>query len=168
MVSREPNTKPDAFHEANAPMASLEGLRSRIRSAGLRCTPQRLAIFQTLCGCSHPTAEELHDAVCQETAVSLATVYNTLDVFSSAGLILRLPSRSGSFRYCGGQTTHLHFQLQGSGHLVDVPADLGEQIMEAMPAEVLSKIEDRMGVRIDSIDVQFTGTNSCESRILDS
>ena len=168
MVSRESNTKLEAFHEADAPMALREGHRSRIRSSGLRCTPQRLAIYKTLCGCSHPTAEELHDAVSQDTAVSLATVYNTLDVFSSAGLILRLPSRSGSFRYCGGQTSHLHFQLQGSDQLMDVPPDLGEQIMEAMPAGVLSEIENRMGVQIESVDVQFTGSKSDNSRDPDS
>ncbi|MDG2424383.1 MAG: Fur family transcriptional regulator [Phycisphaerales bacterium] len=168
MVSREYNTTQGTVNEPGEKPFSPESLRSRLRSEGLRCTPQRLAVYQTLCASSHPTAEELHAAVSKEMAMSLATVYNTLDLFSSAGLILRIPSKSGSFRYCGGQRSHMHFQFQGSDQMMDVPADLGEKIMESIPASILSEIEDRMGVRIDSVDVQLKGARAESAPSTDS
>ncbi len=135
---------------------------------GLRCTPQRLAIYETLCGSSHPTAEELHASVSSRMSMSLATVYNTLDLFSSKGIILRIPSNSGSFRYCGGQRSHMHLQYQGSDRMVDVPLDLGEKIMDSISESVLSEIEERLGVRIDGMDVQFMGTSSSGQEVVDS
>ena len=155
-------------HRSGRQSTDLSALRAKLRSEGLRCTPQRLAIYETLCDCSHPTAEELHAEVSQRLSVSLATVYNTLDLFSSAGIILRIPSKSGSFRYCGGQRSHLHFQYQGSDQMVDVPNDLGEKIMDAIPTSVLAEIENRLGVRIDGMDVQFMGTRSEQTEAVDS
>ncbi|MCH2133312.1 MAG: transcriptional repressor [Phycisphaerales bacterium] len=145
-------------------MATTEEVRTILRSAGLRCTPQRVAVYEALQHASHPTAEQLHDVVSQTMAISLATVYNTLEAFTTAGIILQLPSPSGCSRYCGQQQAHLHLRVSGSDEIMDVPMDLGQQIMQALPREVLSKIEDRMGVRIDSIDVQLSGARPTASQ----
>ena len=132
--------------------------RELIRSAGLRCTPQRLAIYEQLRRSSHPTAEALHGRLASEHSVSLATVYNTLDTFTKAGLILQLPSRSGSSRYCAGQASHMHLQIDGTSELEDVPHDLSEQIIDAIPTGVLEEIESRLGVKISGVDVQFNAS----------
>ena len=126
--------------------------------AGLRCTPQRLAIYEQLRRSSHPTAEALHGRLAAEHSVSLATVYNTLDTFTKAGLILQLPSRSGSSRYCAGQASHMHLQIDGTSELEDVPHDLSEQIIDAIPTGVLEEIESRLGVKISGVDVQFNAS----------
>ena len=52
--------------------------------------------------------------------------------------------------------------------MMDVPADLGEKIMESIPASILSEIEDRMGVRIDSVDVQLKGARAESAPSTDS
>ena len=96
------------------------------------------------------------------TPVSLATVYNTLDALCSAGIILRLPSRSGVCRYCGESKAHLHLRIEGKDELLDVPPDLGEQILDSLPAEVLDSIESRMGVRIKGIDIQLSGSRKAD------
>ncbi|MBG83109.1 MAG: hypothetical protein CMJ40_01020 [Phycisphaerae bacterium] len=137
---------------------TVEQTRELIRSAGLRCTRQRVAIYEHLRRSSHPTAEAIHGRVIREQPVSLATVYNTLDIFTKAGLILQLPSRSGTSRYCAGQASHMHLQIDDTGELEDVPPELGERIIDAMPNEILSEIESRMGVKIRGIDIQFTGS----------
>jgi Fur family iron response transcriptional regulator len=62
----------------------------RLRSAGLRPTRQRLALARLLFGQGdrHLSAEELHaEAVAHKVPVSLATVYNTLNQFTEAGLL---------------------------------------------------------------------------------
>lgn len=139
---------------------NVEQTRELIRSAGLRCTPQRVAIYEHLRQSSHPTAEAIHGRVVREQPVSLATVYNTLDIFTKAGLILQLPSRSGSSRYCAGQASHMHLQIDGTGELEDVPHELSEKILDAMPNEILAEIESRLGVKINGVDIQFSGSRS--------
>ncbi len=136
----------------------VEHTRELIRSAGLRCTPQRLAIYEQLRQSSHPTAEAIYGKVLQDQSVSLATVYNTLDIFTKAGLILQLPSRSGSSRYCAGRASHMHLLINGTNELRDVPKELGERVIGAIPDEVLMQIEARLGVKISGIDVQFNGS----------
>ncbi len=138
----------------------IEETRELIKSAGLRCTPQRLAIYEQLRQSSHPTAEALHDRLSRDQPVSLATIYNTLDTFTKAGLILQLPSRSGISRYCAGQSSHMHLQINGTTELEDVPHDLSEQIIDAMPARILDEIESRLGVKISGIDVQFNASRT--------
>jgi len=62
-----------------------------LTDAGLRPTRQRLALANLLVGDGqhrHVTAETLYSAVKEsDESVSLATIYNTLKVFSDAGLI---------------------------------------------------------------------------------
>ena len=62
----------------------------RLRAAGLRPTRQRILLGELLFGGHdrHVTAESLHEDVVRADAhVSLATVYNTLNQFTSAGLL---------------------------------------------------------------------------------
>ena len=163
MVSSDSRSTGDmASHDSNGQMGA-EATRVVLRSAGLRCTPQRLAIYEALCRSSHPTAEELHATVTEGTPVSLATVYNTLDAFCSAGIILRLPSRSGVCRYCGENKAHLHLRIEGRDELLDVPPDLGGQILDSLSPEILASIESRMGVRINGIDIQLSGAREADA-----
>ncbi len=62
----------------------------RLRAAGLRPTRQRVSLASLLFTGSdrHVSAEELHEeAVSASVPVSLATVYNTLNQFTDAGLL---------------------------------------------------------------------------------
>ena len=62
----------------------------RVRDVGLRPTRQRLALAGLLFakGDRHLSAEQLHDeAVAAGVPVSLATVYNALHHFTTAGLL---------------------------------------------------------------------------------
>ena len=55
-----------------------------LRDAGLKATPQRIAILRALDGDeTHPTAQELHDRLREEfPTLSVATVYNTLSALT--------------------------------------------------------------------------------------
>ena len=97
-------------------------LAERLRHSGLRPTRQRLALAQILFagGDRHVSAESLHsEAVAARVAVSLATVYNTLNQFKAAGL-LREVAIEGSRGYFDTNTSnHCHYFLEDSGELVD-------------------------------------------------
>jgi len=65
----------------------ISPLAKRLREAGLRLTPQRLAIFQALKEShSHPTADELYQEVRRRfPMVSRNTIYLTLEALKRVG-----------------------------------------------------------------------------------
>lgn len=106
--------------------AQSRDLHEVLRQAGLRPTRQRLALSALLFGAHdrHVTAEQLHaEAVAGGERVSLATVYNTLHQFTSAGL-LRQVIVDGEKTYFDTNTgDHHHFYFEGRGLLADIPGD---------------------------------------------
>ena len=85
-------------------------LRDSLHDRGHRLTPQRqrvLALFERIGGGSHLSAEEVHQRLLREQErVSLATVYRTLRLLSSMGLLQELELPEGGRR----------FELTGEAH----------------------------------------------------
>lgn len=135
-------------------------LRALFRAHGLRCTRQREQIYTALAASkSHPTAEELHHVFRDaDDALSLATVYNTLDAFTDRGLCRRIPSATGSgpSRFDADLVDHAHILLE-DGRVLDLPRDLGDRIARQIPPEVIAEIEQRLGVTIDGVSLQLAG-----------
>lgn len=101
-------------------------LIDKLRDAGLRPTRQRLALAGLLFahGDRHVTAEELHREADQAgLSVSLATVYNTLNQFSDAGLLRQVITDGSRTFYDTNTRDHYHFYAEEDGRLIDIPAD---------------------------------------------
>jgi len=122
-------------------------------------------IYEALVATStHPTAEDLYGMVqTMEPGLSLATVYNTLEVFTSTGLCRKLPGKggNGACRFDADVSPHVHVALE-DGRVVDVPADLSSALLEAVPSERLRELESRLGVRITRVNLDLSGR--CASR----
>lgn len=105
-----------------------------LQSAGLRPTRQRQALGWLLFGKGdrHLTAEMLYEEACAaKVPVSLATVYNTLNQLTEAGL-LRQVSVDGTKTYFDTNTSsHQHFYLENSHELVDI--DNLDVMLQQMP-----------------------------------
>lgn len=98
-----------------------------LSGAGLRPTRQRVALAELLVGDGkdrHVTAESLFAASADSgEPVSLATVYNTLHAFCTAGL-LREITVDGSKSYFDTNTSnHPHFYWEDSAEVTDAPAE---------------------------------------------
>ena len=134
-----------------------QNTRSLFSEHHLRCTQQRVAVFEALRGCkTHPTAEELFNLVRpQMESLSLATIYNTLDALCEAGLARKMPTANGSFRYDADTSAHTHVCFADSAEIADVPASLGRTLHEHLPAELLQRIEREMGISIDSVNIEI-------------
>ena len=101
-------------------------LEAKLRLAGLRPTRQRLALAQILfMGMDrHVSAEELHrEAERAKAGVSLATVYNTLNQFKSAGLLREVAIEGDRSYFDTNTSNHFHFYDEASGELQDIGAD---------------------------------------------
>ena len=90
---------------------ATDDLIIRLRDAGLRVTPQRLTIYETLVREKHhPTAQALFERL-QSTLPSLsqATVYNTLQTMVEMGLVRELGTAGdGTVRYDADISPHAH------------------------------------------------------------
>ena len=98
----------------------------RLRGAGLRPTRQRLALTKLLYsdGDRHVTAESLHkEAMAERVRVSLATVYNTLHQFTSAGLLREVVVDSTRSYFDTNTSHHHHFFCEENRRLIDIPGD---------------------------------------------
>lgn len=147
-------------HTETSQPLSTEELRSIFSKHGLRATRQREAVYQVLYACdSHPTADELMALVRSiDPDVSQATIYNTLEALVGCGLAKRLPSPTsgGACMYDANTGEHVHLVLD-DGRVMDVPTDLSQQILEAVPASILEELSARTGIEISGIKIELLG-----------
>jgi Fur family iron response transcriptional regulator len=102
---------------------NLETVATKLRGAGLRPTRQRLALAEILfaSGDRHITAEELHaEAVAARVPVSLATVYNTLNQFTEAGLLREVAIEGDRTYFDTNTSNHYHYYVEHEGRLFDI------------------------------------------------
>jgi Fur family peroxide stress response transcriptional regulator len=103
-----------------------------LRQAGLRVTPQRLAIAHEVLTRSHPTAAEVFDAVrTQFPTMGLATVYATLNTMSQRGLVAPVPL-ADAVRFDANVTPHANLICVSCGDIIDFDgcADVLAQLRE--------------------------------------
>ena len=97
----------------------------RLKKAGLRPTRQRLALARLLFsrGDRHVSAEQLHaEAKTARVVVSLATVYNSLNQFTRAGLLREVVVEAGRSYFDTNTSDHHHVLAVATGSLIDIPA----------------------------------------------
>jgi Fur family peroxide stress response transcriptional regulator len=94
-----------------------------LKKAGLKMTPQRIAIVRLFAGDeSHPTAQDLFERLQGDfPSMSFATVYNTLDALAKAGLSTTLRLGNAA-QFDPNTTAHHHTVCDGCGAVRDVPA----------------------------------------------
>ncbi|MDE1901836.1 MAG: transcriptional repressor [Alphaproteobacteria bacterium] len=100
-------------------------LAALLQGAGVRPTRQRLALAAWLFDGhdKHVTAEQVHDAALKMRAhVSLATVYNTLNNFTTAGLLRQVVIDGGQIYFDTNTGDHYHIFDEEGGYLTDIPA----------------------------------------------
>lgn len=98
-----------------------ERLREALQQSGRPVTAQRLRIWEALnARRDHPTAAEIH-VRCPE--LPLATVYNTLELFTALGLIHPL-ALEGVVRYDVDTQEHVNVVCTACGRVTDVDLKL--------------------------------------------
>lgn len=109
-------------------MRSPDELSALFRARGLKVTPQRQCIFRVLHGNeAHPTAEAVHAAAAaQMPAISLKTVYQTLNDLAAMGEITLLDLGTGAARFDPAvEAPHHHLVCGRCGMVRDLHVDFG-------------------------------------------
>lgn len=104
---------------------TLETLVERLRAHGIGPTRQRLRIAHVLLEApQHLSADQVLAAVNREQpAVSKATVYNTLRLFTEYGLLREVIVDPTRVFYDSTTQPHHHFYNPRTGELIDIPAE---------------------------------------------
>lgn len=119
--------------------------------ADMRMTPARKEIFSVLSeSMDHPTATDVFIRVQNRVpGISLATVYNTLESLTAAGMIKQVNLERAPSRFCANQHEHVHFHCEQCHCVVDAPA-----IAELAPS---SHWTLPSGAKLNRMDVTLRG-----------
>jgi len=92
-----------------------------LREKGLKATPQRVLIMETMQKHGHINIDELYEEVCKTLpSISLATVYKNLHNLVEAGVaeILKLDNQKSLFEVA--HETHIHHICNECGSVEDI------------------------------------------------
>lgn len=104
-------------------MNPLETLTTSLRQAGMRLTPQRVAICRYLAESkAHPTSAQIYEALKPRyPSLSLATVYNTLDALVGLGVVNALGhAGDGAVHFDADTSPHINLACITCHHIVDM------------------------------------------------
>jgi Fur family peroxide stress response transcriptional regulator len=98
---------------------------ARLKEAGLKLTPQRLALIEILKDSKdHPSADMIYEELKKKyPMVSFSTVYNILNVLKKIGEIEELPISENKIYYDPNTDPHHHFLCEKCGQIQDIFQD---------------------------------------------
>lgn len=112
---------------------------SQCREAGLKVTPQRIAIYRELLQTDeHPSAEMLYEKVKKTfPSISLDTVNRTLLTLNEIGAAFTVAGSGDARRFDGGLHEHQHFKCVKCKRIIDFHHKPFDNIR--LPAEISKK-----------------------------
>lgn len=114
--------------------ARIKEFRERCIRAGLKITPQRLAVYRTLVGTKlHPTADMVYKMVKPVMPnISFDTVNRTLKTIRGIGAAFTVEGSGQQKRYDADMSDHRHFRCLKCGTIIDIftPSEVDVEIPE--------------------------------------
>jgi Fur family peroxide stress response transcriptional regulator len=107
-------------------MSNLPNLTSALEQAGMRLTPQRMAICELLAESDeHPTAAMIYEELQpQFRSLSLATVYNTLERLVALGAVNVLGQAGDDHVHYDADTKpHVNLACIACHRIIDIPSE---------------------------------------------
>lgn len=134
-------------------MMTKKEAEERLRNAGLRVTPQRVAVLLALDSTNHPTAEVLIRKVRKKYSnISAGAIYNILDNFLDKGIITRV--------YIPGDVMRYDAVLRKHHHLHDRKTNRVEDYFDDELFELVKNHLDKKhipGFELEDIKIKLTG-----------
>jgi Fur family ferric uptake transcriptional regulator len=143
-------------HDADA------GLAERLRSRGLRLTPQRARVLAAVQALEHATPEAIGARLREEAgpdgvAPDTSTVYRNLELLERLGLVWHTHLGKGAPIYHAAEHPHLHVVCASCGAVESAPSGLLDTAAERLATE--------LGFTVDVGHVALSGTcRACRER----
>ena len=128
-------------------MKNASEITSKLSCAGLKITPQRIAVLEAVMELNnHPTAEKVIDFIkANHPNIATGTVYKTLETFVEKGLIKKVKTDRDIMRYDAMTIPHHHLYSSSSDRIEDfIDPELQQMIEKYFNAHKIPnfKIED--------------------------
>jgi len=127
---------------------------SLLKDAGLRITPQRVAVLDAVFNLEgHPSSEEVSRQVKKRyPSIALGTIYNILDSLTEKGILKRVKTDKGVMLYDSITSKHHHLYCGESDRIEDFYDEELDAMLESYFKK--KKIE---GFEITDIKLQLVG-----------
>jgi Fe2+ or Zn2+ uptake regulation protein len=112
----------------------IENIEKHLRDAGIKPSIQRLKIFDFIIkSMDHPTVDNIFNALSPEIpTLSKTTVYNTLKLFQTHGIVMVINIEDNETRYDADLSFHGHFKCKSCGKVYDFPISPNDLQFEAL------------------------------------
>lgn len=122
----------------------MSDLGARLRARGKRLTTQRERVLAAVGRLGHATPDEVADAVGADGggALSVSTVYRSLDALQELGLIghTHVDHRAPSY-HLAEHATHVHVVCRRCGAVGEAPLEVAD--------ELVARLDDQLGFAAD-------------------
>jgi len=143
-------------------MEPVQNLQKKFKDAGLRLTRQRVQVYEYLSSVHHhPSAQQVYADLRQTmTKLSLATVYNTLDVLVDHGLVQHLGSAfDDTIHYDSDLSSHINLICTECHSIFDQPLNTS--------GEMTVKMIESTGFKVSGSRIVYYGKcKSCLSKTI--
>lgn len=131
-------------------------IKDEIKSAGLKCTPQRKMILEVVNSLRHCTMDEIIEAAKHaDPEITLSTIYRVIESFCETGLLNKFVTDEAKTLYditCG---EHYHLFSQHSGVMDIKSEELSHKLRELLKSAIPPGEEiDKISVHIVTKDKQ--------------
>ncbi len=136
------------------PVVKTAEISQKLVSKGLKVTPQRIAVLETIIKLNnHPSAENIIEQI-RKTHPNIATgtVYKVLEVLTDNGLINRVKTDRDVMRYDAVMEKHHHLYSSQSDRI----EDYADGQLDNLLKDYFTK-KDIAGFSIENISLQIIG-----------
>ena len=128
-------------------------LKETIQKAGLKATPQRIVIYEAMRKLGHACVDMVADEVLKSfPTMTIATIYNVLESFVNAGLLVRRFSSNNKMYFDVNVYEHAHFYDTQENDYEDYnDPELVKMVLEYISRKKIENFD------IKSVDIQLVG-----------
>ena len=128
-------------------------MREKIKEAGLKATPQRLAIYESMRKLGHASVDMvIEDLKNSFPTLTVATIYNVLESFVNTGLLTRRFSSNNKMYFDVNVYEHAHFYDQEENSYMDFhDPELVRLVMDYLSTKQIEKFD------VKTVDIQLVG-----------
>ena len=128
-------------------------LKEKIKAAGLKATPQRIAIFESMRKLGHASADMVVEDLKENyPTLTVATIYNVLESFVNTGLLVRRFSSNNKMYFDVNVHEHAHFYETEENAYEDYDdPELVKIVMDYLSTKKIEHFDVR------NVDIQLVG-----------
>ena len=133
---------------------NVEQIKDKLKGAGLKITPQRLAILEAVYKLdNHPIAENIIEYIrVMNPGIATGTVYKILDILEEKKLIKKVKTERDIMRYDGMMDAHHHLYCSESDRI----DDYADKELDRTLEEYFRK-KQIPGFKIEEVKLQING-----------